>query len=315
MNSVGGFGIANVDIIFGNADRMPKLGEEIYSGYCSKQLGGGAVATLIQLSRLGIPVKLATYIGEGLLSKFLKKELEKNKIEFTNMLSSDEEDPVTLSCVVSCKQDRGIVSYKPGEAAFIVDKKKVYEFYESCEIAFLSLEQKELCKPLKESGCMIVLDSAWNDMLSMEWYYDTFPYVDYFIPNSMEAMKITGADTPVQALERLSEYLKNPIVKSGNAGCLYKADKKIHVVESLPVAHVDSTGAGDAFAAGFMYGLYYGYALEACIRFGNITGGNAVTQIGCLSAEMDEEKLLRYFCEIYGGDISFNVSKKQEDTL
>ena len=69
MNSVGGFGIANVDIIFGNADRMPKLGEEIYSGYCSKQLGGGAVATLIQLSRLGIPVKLATYIGEGLLSR------------------------------------------------------------------------------------------------------------------------------------------------------------------------------------------------------------------------------------------------------
>ena len=33
-------------------------------------------------------------------------------------------------------------------------------------------------------------------MLSLEWYYDIFPYVDYFIPNAMEAMKITGADTP-----------------------------------------------------------------------------------------------------------------------
>ena len=110
MNSVGGFGIANVDIIFGNAHRMPKLGEEVYSESCSKQLGGGAVATLIQLSRLGVPVKLATYIGEGPLSRYLVKELEKDKIEYTNMLSTDEEDPVTLSCVVSCRQDRGIVS-------------------------------------------------------------------------------------------------------------------------------------------------------------------------------------------------------------
>ena len=64
--------------------------------------------------------------------------------------------------------------------------------------------------------------------------------------------------------------------------------------------HVDSTGAGDAFAAGFMYGLYYGYDLGDCIRFGNITGGNAVTEMWCLSAEMDEEKLLKYFYEIYG---------------
>lgn len=302
MNSVGGFGIANVDIIFGNADRIPSLGEEVYSRDCSKQLGGGAVATLIQLSRLGVPVKLATYIGEGLLSKYLLKELEKNKIEFTNMLSSDEVDPVTLSCVVSCRQDRGIVSYKPTEAAFAVDQKRIYEFYEGCGIVFLSLEQKELCKPLKEAGCMIVLDSAWSDRLSLDWYYDVFPYVDYFIPNAMEAMKITGADTPLQALERLSAYLENPIVKSGNAGCLYKEDKRIYTIEPLPVTHVDSTGAGDAFAAGFMYGLYYGYALKDCIRFGNITGGNAVTQLGCLAAEMNEDKLLEYFSEIYGGE-------------
>ena len=72
-------------------------------------------------------------------------------------------------------------------------------------------------------------------MLSLDWYYDAFPYVDYFIPNSMEAMKITGTDTPVQALERLSAHLKEPIVKNGNAGCLYKENKELHVIEPLPV--------------------------------------------------------------------------------
>ena len=299
MKSVGGFGIANVDIIFGNADRIPKLGEEIYTPSCFKQLGGGVVATLIQLSRLGVPVKLATYIGNGSLSKYLVKKLEKEKIEYINMLSTDEEDPVTLSCIVSCEQDRGIVSYKPKEEAFGVDSKKIYEFYKDCKIAFLSLEQKEFCKSLKEAGCIIVLDSAWNDMLSLEWYYDVFPYVDYFIPNSMEAIKITGEENPEKALEKLGQYLKYPIVKNGNKGCLYKEDGEIHTVEPLPVKHVDSTGAGDAFAAGFMYGLYYDYSLDDCIRFGNITGGYAVTKMGCLTAEIDEQKLLNYFHNIY----------------
>lgn len=302
MKHVAGFGIANVDIIFGNAPRMPKLGEEIYSESCSKQLGGGAVATLIQVSRLGVPVNLATYMGEGPLSKYLKKELEKNQINYTNMLSTGEEDPVTLSCVVSCRQDRGIVSYKPRNSAFQVDEKKIYEFYKDSGIAFLSLEQKELCRPLKEAGCIIVLDSAWSDMLSLEWYYDAFPYVDYFIPNAMEAMKITGAKTPELALEKLSGHLKHPIVKNGNAGCIYKENQGLCLIEPVPVTHVDSTGAGDAFAAGFIYGLYYGYDLGDCLRFGNITGGNAVTEMGCLAARMDEEKLLKDFYEIYGGN-------------
>lgn len=300
MNSIAGFGIANMDIIFGNAPRMPHLGEEIYTGSCSKQLGGGAVATLIQLSRLGIPVKLATYIGVGELSRFLINELDKNRIDYTNMLSTPEEDPVTLSCIVSCKKDRGIISYRPKEDAFYVEQEKVYDFYKNSTIAFLSLEQKELCRPLKEAGCTIVLDSAWSDMLSMEWYYDAFPFVDYFIPNAMEAMKITGTESPVQALECLSKYLRHPIVKNGNAGCLFVENQNLNVIAPVPVAHVDSTGAGDAFAAGFMYGLFHGCSLGDCIRFGNITGGNAVTQVGCLTAEMDEDKLLGDFREYYG---------------
>lgn len=112
-------------------------------------------------------------------------------------------------------------------------------------------------------------------------------------------------------METLAEYLKNPIVKNGNEGCMYKTNGEIYVIEPLPVNHVDSTGAGDAFAAGFMYGLYYGYTLDDCIRFGNITGGNAVTKMGCLAAEMDREKLFKYFCEVYGRQK--NAIKKMSD--
>lgn len=295
MSGVAGLGIANVDYIFGDAPRMPLLGEEIYTGTFSKQLGGGPVATLILLSRLGVPAKLGTYIGKGPLSQYLAEELDKNKLDYCNLLSTGEPDPVTLSCVVSCEHDRGIVSYRPKDAAFAVEIQKVYELYKGSKIAFLSLEQRELCRPLKEAGSMIVLDSAWSDTMCLEWYYDIFPYVDYFIPNEMEAKKITGAKTAEEALDILGQYLKLPIVKKGNEGCIFKKEGSVFIVPPYPVKHMDSTGAGDAFAAGFMYGLYYDYRIDDCIRFGNITGGNAVTRVGCLTADMDEAKLLKQY--------------------
>ena len=113
---------------------------------------------------------------------------------------------------------------------------------------------------LKEAGCTIVLDSAWSDMLSLEWYYDAFRMWIFYTElhgsheNNRGGYTGTGIGKAVRAFE-------NPIVKNGNAGCLYKENKELHIIEPLPVRHVDSTGAGDAFAAGFMYGLYYGYDL------------------------------------------------------
>lgn len=292
MRRVAGFGIANIDIIFGQAQRMPLLGEEIYSGTLSRQLGGGAVATMIQLSRLGVPVKLATYIGKGDLSRFLIKELDRHHIDYTNMLCTEEEDPVTLSAVVSCPGDRGIISYKPDPCAFRTDMDKIYRFYEGSEIAYVSLEHKEIYPELKKSGCLIVLDSAWDDAMCLSDYQDAFPHIDYFIPNAKEAMQLTGAASAEEALEILSHHLKVPIIKNGEQGSLYFDRGRIACVRPYPAKHKDSTGAGDAFAAGLIYGLFHRYPLQDCIRFGNISGANAVTKIGCLSAEIDEETLL-----------------------
>ena len=146
MNSVGGFGIANVDIIFGNARRMPKLGEEVYSEsmfQTGSEAERGNSYPVVQAWRT---CKAGNIYWRRAAEQISGKRTGEDKIEYTNMLSTDEEDPVTLSCVVSCMQDRGIVSYKPEEAAFAVEKKKIYEFYEGCRIAFLSLEQKDLCR-------------------------------------------------------------------------------------------------------------------------------------------------------------------------
>jgi len=299
MRGVAGIGVANVDYIFTNVSRIPNLGEEIYSEGFSKQLGGGPVATLITLSWLGVPVKLGTFVGVGPLSQFLAKELEQYKVPYTNMLATDESDPVIITCVMSTSTDRAFISYCPEPPAFHMEKEKLHEFFNGSQIAYVSFDMRKRCQLLKEEGAMVVLDSSWNDQMCLEWFADFAPYVDYFIPNEVEAYKMTGKKTPEEAIEVLGQHMKIPIIKLGNRGCLVKENNQIILVPPMDVRHVDSTGAGDSFAAGFLYGLYHGYNTVDSIRFGNIVGGSAVMKVGCLISGIDESLLLEKYREVY----------------
>lgn len=146
----------------------------------------------------------------------------------------------------------------------------------------------------KDKDKIFVLDTGWLDDLSIEKYKDYLEFADYYTPNRKEALKITGAKTPEQALRVLSKYFKNPIVKLDSKGCLVMKNDDILLIPSLPdITAVDSTGAGDAFLAGFMYGLYHDHDIVDCVLFGNITGGVCVQEVGCLTAKIGEPELLR----------------------
>ena len=300
MSFVAGFGIANVDFLFGHMPRVPQPGEEIYAKSFSRQLGGGPVATMIQLARLSVPVRLATYVGSGDQSAFVREQLAQNRVPFVNMHGSREAEPLIVSCIISCPEDRALVSYKPAPEAFQVPEDTVYQFYRGAKVAYVPLEHAYLCKRLKGEGAIVVMDSFWDDGLCMKWYENVLPYVDYFTPNEKEAMKITGAASPEEALKRLAGRLPVAIVKLSEKGCLLRRNGEARHIPGVEVNYVDATGAGDAFLAGLMYGIFYDYGPEDCVRFGNITGANSVTRIGCLAAEMNEGQLLAQMEERYG---------------
>ena len=83
------------------------------------------------------------------------------------------------------------------------------------------------------------------------------------------------------------------IIKLDKDGCLLKNRSGIQIIRPLEgVVAVDATGAGDAFLSGFIYGIYKGYPVEECLRFGNITGGYCVQGVGCLTKYVEENELL-----------------------
>ncbi len=300
MSFVAGFGIANVDFLFGHMPRVPRPGEEIYAKSFSRQLGGGPVATMIQLARLNVPVRLATYVGSGDQSAFVREQLALNRVPFVNMHASREAEPLTVSCIISCPEDRALVSYKPSAEAFRVSEDTVYQFYKGAKVAYVPLEHATLCKRLKQEDAVVVMDSFWDDELCMAWYEDVLPYVDYFTPNEKEAMKITGAASVEEALERLNDRLPLAMVKLSEKGCILRRNGVTQHIPGVEVDYVDATGAGDAFLAGLLYGIFYGYGPEDCVRLGNITGASAVTRIGCLAAEMNRREMLAQMEAHYG---------------
>lgn len=154
----------------------------------------------------------------------------------------------------------------------------------------------DVYKKLHEGGTKLVLDTGWDDDMSFEKYADYLEIADYYTPNQKEAKKISNTSTPEEAAQALTKYFDNVVVKVDKDGCIGIDENGSFFVPSIDeFKNVDSTGAGDAFLSGFMYGLFYDKPLKECVLLGNITGGKAVTKVGALSAYNTEQELLNYF--------------------
>ena len=109
-------------------------------------------------------------------------------------------------------------------------------------------------------------------------------YVDYLIPNEEEAYLVTGADTPETAAFILKQAgVKNIIIKCGKRGCYVLGDTGFYVPAVSDAVCVDTTGAGDSFAAGFVYGISEGWDLHRCAEFANSCGAKAIARVGATS--------------------------------
>ena len=108
-------------------------------------------------------------------------------------------------------------------------------------------------------------------------------YVDYLIPNEEEACLVTGAASAEQAASVLQQAgAKNVVIKCGSRGCYVLGQEAGcgYYVPAQEAVCVDTTGAGDSFAAGFLYGLSEGWELYKCAEFANSCGAKAVGQVG-----------------------------------
>lgn len=291
---VAGVDNTNVDLLFAGMPRLPAEGEEVFCEEFSLQLGGGAPATLINLSRLGINAKIGTKLGTDIFSEFAKAKYRENGVEPLN-LNRGEGIPLNITCAAITKTDRTFVSY--GQSAFEADTAMIDTLYNEFRGAKIALMHAgnflPLYRRLKNDGTLLVFDTGWDDKMSLETYHEYIELADYITPNKKEALKLTGEGTIEKAALKLAAYFRKVVIKLDKDGCLMYEDGNFKIIKAVEDYKLkDSTGAGDAFRAGFVYGLFHNYPLDRCVLFGNITGGKCVTGIGCLTEYVNEEELL-----------------------
>jgi sugar/nucleoside kinase (ribokinase family) len=213
---------------------------------------------------------------------------------------------------------RRITSAMPfeGERAFLTyvdpDPEDFYDYWaqavETADYRHLhvgGLMPPERMMPLfrraRERGATISMDCQDAPQLrsSCDWAR-LLATVDIFTPNAREARLITQLDDVAEAARKLNEWVELVVVKDGARGAWVAADRQAQLYPGIDAGSVvDTTGAGDCFNAGFLYGYIVEHAPhDVCARYGNICGGLSVTGVGGATAAPTRAQLDDWMAKI-----------------
>lgn len=296
MAHISVFGQMNVDIIFDEFGRLPNLGEEVFAKNFDVQLGGGPMVYPIVLNRLGIPGRLGTFLGDDLASRIAKELLgEMNFEDYINFYKEKDGHPVVVTSVLSFPTDRSFICFNEGVRENSLDDQKVYEFLKGSKVVFAPHGFDDVMFRLKDEGTKIIFDTGWEDDLHISTFKETLKYVEVFTPNDKEALKMTETNNLQDAIKILAQYVKHPVISIGGEGCLtYYNNQVVHVPMPVKFDAIDTTGAGDNFLAGIIYGLYNDWDIIKSMQMGNILGGYSTTALGCYKAGITLDVAMDY---------------------
>jgi sugar/nucleoside kinase (ribokinase family) len=151
-------------------------------------------------------------------------------------------------------------------------------------------------------GKITMLDTAWDSAGQwMKKLEPAMPYIDYFMPSVEEAEKLSGETEHKKIADAFFDMgAKHVVIKLGKNGC-YLRGAKASEGEYFPtysnVRPEDTTGAGDSFCAGFLFGLSKKYPLGECCRIGNAVGSHCVMKTGATAGIVPFEQIKKFMEE------------------
>ena len=155
-------------------------------------------------------------------------------------------------------------------------------------------ELNGLVTAARYAGAKIYMDcQAHNHSLNDPTIKEALQKVGLFSPNADEARKLTGKKELKDALVELSNYAPVVIIKDGSCGCHYQNLNEIIHEEGIKADVVDTTGAGDNFNSGFLFGQVRGYSVRKSLRIANICGGRSTEGCGGTASSPTEVEIMK----------------------
>lgn len=265
-----------------------------------RSTGGSAGNTVCALAALGANPGFIGKVGQDETGAFFGDTLRQRGVNA--LLATCDLPSGIASTFISTDGERTFGTYLGAAATLRAEdlSRKMFAGYNYLYIEGYLLQDHDLMlravQLAKEEGLQVCLDMASYNVVEAERdFFDQLivKYVDIVFANESEALAYTGK-APHEALEEIASKCSIAVVKTGKEGSLVKKGAEVIQLLSCPIDNVlDTTGAGDFYAAGFMYGLTCGYSLEKCVQISTILATAVIQEVGTTlpAKKWDEIKL------------------------
>jgi sugar/nucleoside kinase (ribokinase family) len=267
-------------------DFADKINNETASFDKSQSSGGSAANTIHGIASLGAKAGYIGKVGNDSFGEFFSNDMKANGIEPFMLKSST--DTGRAIALISPDSERTFATYL-GAAVELSDSDLSADQFKDYKILHiegylvqnhaLMLKAAELAKAnnMKISIDMASFNVVEDNLEFLKDYVNN--YVDIIFANEEESKAFTGKE-PEDSLNELAEQCEIVVVKIGSKGSLVKSNGKVYRIDPIKVNPVDTTGAGDLFASGFLYGLTNNFSLDKCGQIGSLCAGKVIEVIG-----------------------------------
>ena len=321
-----------MDVLASPFDQEVFARDSRYLDHIRMSFGGDALNESVVLSRLGKSVQLISKVGDDEAGRsilgFLGKcgvstaciRMEKGLDTSVNiaLIAQDGSRKFLMDPHSSIRKlgPEDIMPYRSGGSGDEGKSAHIVSFASMFISPLFTIgKMKELFAAVKAAGKTLVVDvTRVKNGEKLEDLQDLLPYIDVFVPNDEEIASITGEQDPEKNVRLLVEAgVRTAVVKIGSRGCLVgtrcQAEagdsgiastgfsvKIVHVGAVPGIRCVDTTGAGDTFAAGFIAGLCNGWTATECARLGCAAASCSIEQIGATDGVHSLDQVMeRYY--------------------
>ena len=276
-----------------DAQTSVKIGEKL--AYLGNQMasGGSAANTMSGLAKLGIEAGFLSKIGKDEVGQFFEKQMTDSRVQ--PLMLKSETPSGRVQALVTADGERTFATCLGAAAEMCADDIQP-ELFKGWDILYVEgylvanpTMLRKAIETAKALGMTIAIDLASYNVVeeSRDFLLELINnYVDIVFANEKEAFALTSME-PEEALHYIAERCQIAVVKVGAKGAFVQRGKEIVTIPPMKADVVDTTGAGDMWAAGFLAGFVNDESLLKCGMMGAIVAKNIIEVVG---AKMDEAR-------------------------
>ncbi|MEE1094370.1 MAG: adenosine kinase [Bacteroidales bacterium] len=277
-----------------NSEESKRLQQKLVNLQSQIATGGSAANTASGIANMGVHTSYIGMVGNDELGRFYEQDMQDNNIS-THIFRNNEMATGLALALVSPDGERTFATHLGAAVTLSAENitSDLFSDFDYLHIEGYLISNNDLFNKIlecvKQANCKISIDLASYNVVeeNLEYLRTVCKGVHIIFANEDEARAFSGKQVPEEALEFISQYSDIAVVKIGAKGSLISHEGTVYRISETQRNKIDTTGAGDLYAGGFLAALCGGKDFNQCGKWGSILAGNVIEIMG---TKMDSER-------------------------